>query len=220
MTIRDLLEQAAAKYGDPRMTRLQLLDWLAIGNEALEALTLDWKVLEEDATFDILANESRYVYPEQAVQLRRVQYSETPSDDATWRDLNDKPWDAFRSATTTFLPQNTPWCWTPRATFFELTPRPTAAITDGGKVSYWKMAETVTDPDSDLELDGLHRKTLRDLMVIYAKERTGRAEESSRELAIWAETMERIANRVEHRSDDRRPALHLRSRNQHNRRMI
>ena len=212
MIVADMLDLAARQFGDPRKTRINLADWLQIYNDAMEKITVDWQVLEEDATFTIVADESRYMYPEAAVQLRRVFFSETPSDDTTWRELADTPWDLFRNLTNCSLPENAPTRYCPRAQFFEMTPRPTAGIDDGGKVSYWKLADVIANEDDNFELQGLHRMTVRDLMVILAKERMGRAEESTRELAIWTERLERIAKKIEHRSDDRRPALRLRSR--------
>jgi hypothetical protein len=220
MTVRDLLTQAASQYGDPRMTRISLNDWLDIYNAASEHVTIRWQTLEQDATFDILANESRYTYPDDMVQLRRVQFSETPSDDTIWREIPETWWDQFRVATDLYLPQNVPFRYCVRANFFELTPRPTTKVLNGGKVAYWKLADTVDDADTDVELGPVHRKTMRDLMVIYAKERRGRAEEANRELAIWTENMDTIAKKIEHRADDRKPALHLRSRASRLRRML
>jgi hypothetical protein len=213
MIVSDLLNQVAVRLGDPRMTRTTLSDLLAFHNEALEELTLGWRVLEEDATADIVAEERRYLYPEECVQLRRVRYNATPTTEETGWDLGEDFWEEHKSRTNTFIEAGEPRHYCVRANFFELRPVPETVVVDGLFVSYWKLGTPVLLQDiltAEVELPAMYRKYLREYATIYAKEKSGRYQEAAADRAALAESLDRVAGRIEDKSDDRRSQMRTR----------
>jgi hypothetical protein len=213
MIVSDLLSQVAVRLGDPRMTRTPLSDLLANYNAALEELTLGWKVLEEDSTCDATVNERRYLYPEECVQLRRVRYNATPTDDSTGWDLKEDFWEEHRGRTNRFIEIGEPQHYCARASFFELRQKPETTVVDGLCASYWKLGTPVLLENiltTDVELPATFRKYLRDYATIFAKEKTGRYQESSADRAALVESLDRVAGRLEDKSDDRRSQMRVR----------
>jgi hypothetical protein len=215
MIVRELLSQVAVRLGDPRMTRTTQENLLAFYNEALEEITLGWKVLEEDATCDAISGERRYLYPEECVQLRRARYNATPSDDTAGWDLKEDFWEEHKARTNMFIENGEPRHYCVRSTFFEVRPTPETDVTDGIFVSYWKLGTPVTLADvlsstAVVELPAMFRKYLRDYTTIFAKEASGRYQEASADRAALAESLDRVAGRLEDKSDDRRSQMRTR----------
>jgi hypothetical protein len=213
MIVSDLLNQVAVRLGDPRMTRTLQTDLLAFYNEGLEEMTLGWKVLEEDATADVIINERRYLYPEECVQLRRARYNATPSDDSTGWDLKEDFWEEHRSRTNQYVDVGEPRHYCARASFLELRQKPEATIVDALFVSYWKLGTPVLLQDiltATVELPATFRKYLREFTMIYAKEKSGRYQEAAADRAALAESLDRVAGRLEDKSDDRRSQMRTR----------
>jgi hypothetical protein len=212
MMVSDLLSQVALRLGDPRMSRTSQTDLLAFYNEALEEITLGWKVLEEDATCGTLVGERRYLYPEECIQLRRVRYNGTPTDDSTGWDLGEDFWEEHKARTNYSIEDGEPRHYCVRASFFEVRPTPDTAVADGLFVSYWKLGTPVIIADvlggtALVELPAAFRKYLREYTTIFAKEASGRYQESSGDRAALAESLDRVAGRLEDKSDDRRSRL-------------
>jgi hypothetical protein len=213
MIVSDLLSEVAVRLGDPRMTRTIQSDLLAFYNQALEEMTLGWRVLEEDATADVIINERRYLYPEECVQLRRARYNPTPSDDDTGCDLVEDFWEEHKAATNRFIETGEPRRYCVRASFLELRPTPDATIVDGLFVSYWKLGTPVMIDavySTDVELPATFRKYLREYAMIYAKEKSGRYQEAAADRAALTEALDRVAGRLEDKSDDRRSQMRVR----------
>jgi hypothetical protein len=211
--VTDLLSQVSVRLGDPRMTRTTQADLLAFYNEALEELTLGWKVLEEDATADIQATERRYLYPEECVQLRRARYNATPLvEDAGWNLVEDF-WEEHKARTNYFNETGEPRHYCVRASFFELRPTPDTNVSDGLFVSYWKLGTPVVISDlltATVELPAAFRKYLREYTAVYAKEKSGRYQEAAADRATLTEELDRVAGRLEDKSDDRRSQMRVR----------
>jgi hypothetical protein len=211
--VADLLAQVAVRLGDPRMTRTSQSDLLAFYNEALEELTLGWRVLEEDATADIMSGERRYLYPEECVQLRRARYNATPTDPDTGYDLHEDFWEEHKAATNRFIETGEPRRYCVRASFFELRPTPIATVVDGLFVSYWKLGTPIllsAVNEAEVELPATFRKYLREYTTIYAKEKSGRYQEAAADRAALVESLDRVAGRLEDKSDDRRSQMRTR----------
>jgi hypothetical protein len=214
MIVNDLISQVAVRLGDPRMTRNIKTDLTAFYNQAIEEITLGWKVLEEDATTDVQANERRYSYPDECVQLRRVRFNPTPIDDTTGWNLIEDFWEEHRSHTNRYIEKNEPRHYCVRANFFELRPMPTADVTDGLFVSYWKLGTPVVfgeESNTSVELSSTFQKYLRDYTAIFAKEKSGRYQEAAADRTSLEADLDRVAGRLEDKSDDRRSQLRPRS---------
>ncbi len=215
MMVSELISQVAVRLGDPRMSRTTQADLLAFYNEALEELTLGWKVLEEDATADIVAGERRYLYPEECVQLRRARYNPTPSTDDYGYDLKEDFWEEHKARTNYFVEAGEPRHYCVRASFFELRPTPETAVVDGLFVSYWKLGTPIVNTadallTAEVELPATFRKYLREYTTIFAKEKSGRYQEASADRAALVESLDRVAGRLEDKSDDRRAQMRTR----------
>src|SRR3990172_1769279 len=130
--------------GRGKLGTTELLLWY---NEAIEHMSLTWKILEEDSTHPIDANEDRYLYPDLMVQMQRWRYSETPTDPLSYTKGREIFEDEFTAATNRSMPTgDQEFRYWARAQFFQITPRPTVTVAAGGLISYWKLAARVIDP--------------------------------------------------------------------------
>lgn len=210
-----IIGEAARSLSDPAKGKIGDIEWLLWLNEAIEHLSMTWKVLEEDATHQIDANEDRYLYPDLMVQMQRWRYSETPTDPLSYTKGGEIFEDEFSDATNRRMPQgDSEYRYWARAQFFQITPRPTVTVAAGGLITYWKLADRVLDPlVESFELPATMRVFTRRKMLMEAKLRLHRYQEYTTDLAVWERDIDKVAERFEDRSDDRRPALRLKRRN-------
>jgi hypothetical protein len=212
--VQSIIDDASQRITDPNKGRIVQARWLQFYNDAIEHMTQTYKLLEQDATHDLQANEDRYLYPpDDFVQMKRWRYTDTPSDPTTYRDSRERKEDQFRAETDWTLPQgDTGFRYWARAQFFQITPRPTVDVAAGGLITYWRLATTSTAPATDVfELSAALRRFVRDRMVISAKQELKRNEEWPNDLAVWKSDIEAVYDRIEDRSDDAPETLRLKS---------
>jgi hypothetical protein len=212
-TCQQIIDDTAIEFGDPAKAKIGQPVWLLWYNEAREQITRDYHVLEQDATHDLTIDEDRYVYPDDCVQMSRWRYNATPSDPNTYVEAGELFEDEFREIVALQVPTGDSYFryWA-RPTFFQITPKPTATVLGGGLITYWQLAartESGNEPTTDFDLPPAMRRLVVRLMLIFAKERLHRYEEAQRDRASWEVDMARAYERVEDRSDDRRPRLRL-----------
>jgi len=207
--VQSILDDASNKVNDPNKGRLGQARWLQFYNDATEYMTVAWKIREQDATHDIAADEDRYTYPDDCMQMSRWRWSETPSDTTTYEDAGELFEDEFRMVTNRSLPSgDTGFRYWARPQFFQITPRPTVLVQEGGLLTYWKIATAVIDPAVEtFELPPAARMFARDHMVISAKRELGRNDEWPTDLVVWEKHMDLVWDRLEDRSDDRRERI-------------
>lgn len=212
ISVESIINEVVREIGDAPKNRILEQDWIQFYNDTLESMTRRYKVLEQDATFDIEI-EDRYLYPEDMVQMKRLSATSTPSDPESYREVREKFEDEIRDRERWGKPLGDSYegYWA-RATFLQLTPKPTVAVTDGLLISYWKLATRITVvADVELELPAMFRSLVRDRMLIFAKRRLTRYDEMAADLAAWEAELALSAPPIEDRSDDRRSALRPRS---------
>ena len=62
--VTDLVNETALWANDRNFSRIRREDWLLAYNQVQTEVATECRVLEEDADFDIIANEQRYTYPD------------------------------------------------------------------------------------------------------------------------------------------------------------
>lgn len=202
-----VIESAALRVYDPNRRRVSAGLWLQIFNETQFELATETRCIEVDATFNITANEARYTYPADSVALKKVYYSETPSDTTTYDPLSEIFEDEWVELRRYGYPTGRPMQYFARPSFFHLMPAPATSIVDGGCVTYAVMPGWLGNEAGALvEVPDWLQVVLIDGMVARAKIAL---EEPSGQTALanWQGSLAAKRALVEDRSDDRRPAL-------------
>ncbi len=208
--VSDLIAEAATRISDPSVRKIVDPEWLGYYNDACHTMSRDYKVIEQDATFDTVVNEDRYDYPDDMVQMVRLRYSATPSDDTTYKDLGEKFSDEARELEQGGKTSGDPTRYWARGSFVQLIPRPGTAVADGGLISYWRTADRVTVvAGSVLEFRDVLRLFVRDRMVIFGKERLERYDEANRDLQVWTAAVEKVLDKIEDPSIDRQSRVRV-----------
>lgn len=211
--VQTIIDEAATTFRDPAKGSVTQGDWLLYYNDAIEYMTLNWKVLEQDASHPLEANEARYLYPDDCVQMKAWAWNLTPADDTTWVRRREMFEDEFLAATNRSLPPGDgEWRYWARSQFFQITPRPTVDLPGGGLLTYWKLADRVVDPIvTPFALAGTMRLLVRGHMHLSAKKNSYRYDQYQTDLQVWERDVTRVADRLEDKSDDRAPRLRLKS---------
>lgn len=208
-----IVREAARRIGDDAFSRVSELDWKDFLNQVARDLCSRMKVLEREATTGTVANEERLTYPADLVQIRYVQYTETPSDTFTYRDLEEEPFDEWRLSTSGAYLAGTPAKYTARSGWMTLVPTPSETIASAIKMGYWAIPdEVVTLETEDIPVPEFLRDHLRDGMVPLALRKDRRYEEANEAEAVWRSKEAELAKPATDRADDRRDRLRTQSR--------
>lgn len=208
LPVSDIINECASEIGDEPQGRFTAERWLQAFNKTLSEMTLKYRILEQDQTFDVLANEDAYLFPEDMVQMKRLRYTGTPSDTNSYLPIGEMFQDEVRAAESMGKSTGDQFqgYWA-RSQFLQVVPKPTTAVTDGLLISYWRLAVRVSSSVGDLELPAMYRDLVVARMVIFAKRSLSRYAEYVSDLAAWKNDLEEVAEAVDDRSDDRRSAL-------------
>lgn len=211
--VATLISEAANNIGDPSQQRIKPATWLMLYNDTLEEITRDYRILERDATFDISLEEDRYAYPDDLVQAREVRWSSTPTDVNSYAEVGERFDDEQRELTRYGkFDGDTDFHYWARAEFFQLDPKPTVTVTDGGFISYWRLATPITVVQGAVfELPATLRKLSRTLLESNGLEAMERYAEAASLREQWENKMLKAYEKFEDRSDDRRAKLRLKS---------
>ncbi|MFN0131271.1 MAG: hypothetical protein ACKVW3_01870 [Phycisphaerales bacterium] len=219
--VSDVIDEAAARMGDPRFTLVSRTDWITIYNQCAEKMTREWGIIEQQATASLQQNEDTYLYPDNdnpddptspgiLTQLLQVDYNETPSDPLTWTEAGELFTDEFNFRTSGQYPTGDGrfefWA---RANGIQITPVPTTTVVGGLRMRYYRLQRRVVSLTAEpvMEMPGMYRTLLVDLMVIRAKVTKERVFQYTREIQMWENDMEQIAPKIERRSNVRRRQL-------------
>lgn len=229
--VQSILDEAALRFGDPNKTHFDNGRLLGHYNDATEDITTRWQMLEADADFSWKANEDRYAYPADCVQMLRLQYNPTaidattgPTDQNQWRKTKEiTEWEYTRITDGLKPPGDFKLYYWPRTGFLVTYPVPTVALYLAGRIGYWKRADlqvtAITRMDlsgnaysaSTTELSDSLRRMIRDRMQIGMKLAQSRHEEALVDMQVWEAAMDKLGPRIEQPVDDRRehfrPAL-------------
>jgi len=211
-----LIDDAAAEVGDPNKTRIALPQWLSIYNRANRELCTKANILPFSDSFDLRPldpdtgrPQQRYAYPEQMTVLKSIEVSETPDDDNSFRYLNEMFEDEFRERTASSYPTNTlPDSYFADAAWFFLVPIVTATIEEGGWITYYGLPDRIDNvAGAIMQVDDFAQDYLLRRMIIVGLSARNRHAEAATQLAIWDKDMEGLQDKLNDRSQDRRPSL-------------
>lgn len=210
----ELVDDAALDVSDPSFTRTSREQWRAILNRVCRDLSSEYKLVEYEGTFDLVADATgdRYAYPEGLTQVRWVQCTATPDDLSSYYDLEEMYEDEWFDNTRRRYPAGPPEKAFYRQGFFHLYPKPDAAVLAGGSMAWFGLAgqvsilETQTFPLPDFLREHVVRgmvirslRSNRDLVAFQA------------EYGTWMQHTALLVKQMEDRSDVRRPALRPKS---------
>lgn len=212
MLPQPILDRLGAQLTDPAGGLITQDLKLGYMNDAALWITRRFKVLEQDYTFKWVIDE-RYPYPDDMVQMKRLQYNETPSDRTTWKEIDEKPEHYARAVVRTNYPTAArPHFYWARAGFFQVVPMPTEELIDGGLITCWRTAAKVLDPDTEeLELPLHMELDVLDLCRAFSLRDLRRTDEADREFARVESNLSLRVHKIEDRSDDARPQFLPRS---------
>lgn len=203
-----VIRDAAVKLGDPNYSRVTSDDWLLFGNMACRRLSQRLRIVKYLASFDVEADNEMYSLPSDSVQMTRLQYSPTPTDENTFRDVNELPLDLYRAEVNGGYPTGEPVSYCPDAGFLRVTPRPTVTLAMGFRIEYWGLAEAVTLPSSqNFPFQDVMRDLVVDGMMPHALRKLEKVAEADRADAAFEAGIVALEAKVQDRSDDRRTRL-------------
>lgn len=209
--ISDLISRSLTEVGDPDGRRTTRVDMLLYFNRVQELIATVLRCVETDYYFNLIANEPRYAYPDDNIQISlvRISRSSTPTSLADYYSLREKFKDEWRSATDGARPSAQVYGYFARPAWFELLDAPVAAVTDGGIVTTWNIPAWTANESASATMalpDWLRGQVQEGMMILSRK--TGRERAAAMEdWKIWTETIEALREKVEDKSDDRRPAI-------------
>lgn len=215
--VSEMIDKAALRLNDPNKGKLSPETWTMFYNDATEEMTRDYKVLDVYATHDIAINADEYSLPEDCVQMKKWFYAtDDPVSPTTfYQEAGELFEDEFADAIRYALPiGDTGFRYFARAKSFRITPVPSKTVVAGGRIEYWKLRTEVSPAaigSTQFELPASLNLLTRQLMQILAKENLHRYEEAAHDRAVWTRAIEKVADRIEDRSDNRRPRFRLRS---------
>jgi len=212
LQVQTLLDEAAIRFGDPQKTHFGNALLLGFYNDSCEDITTRWQMLEVDAAFSWLAGEDRYSYPDDCVQMLRLQYNSSgvdgthgPTDQNLWRKAHQKWEHEYTRITDGHKPTGDDkiYYWA-RTNFFVVWPVPTTSLYLSGLMGYWKMATRATVGTDLVELPNALRRLIRDRMIVGMKESLSRTAEARADLEVWEARMDEVGPRIEDPVEDRR----------------
>jgi len=208
VTVTSLITQCATRMRDPNARLTTREEWLAYYNEVQLEVATELRLLEVDADFDLFSMQERYAYPEDAVAIRGIRFSLTPTDLGSYRWLNEIFEDEWRARTNYRYPQGIPYSYCARPNCFVLVPKPDNDYPGTGLITYartpvWLDSET----DAAMELPDQVRTFIADGMMPKAMRARNRYAEAAEQEKVWRAVLASLRDKFEDRSDDRRPAL-------------
>jgi hypothetical protein len=203
-----MVDDAARAIGDPNKTRVSNADWTSFFNRSARELCEKANVLQYRSIFN-LGTQALYPYPDEMVVLSRIEINETPTNDDTWRPLDEKFEDEFRSLTTNTYPTGTvPDSYFSDQGGFYLIPRPAAALADAGRMIFFGLPDRISDvTTATFQLIDIAQDYVTRRMIVYGLKARNRHVEAQSELAQWFTDVEGLQDKLEDRSHDRRSSL-------------
>jgi len=207
----DLITRALAEIGDPQGRRTARADMLGYFNRVQEKLATELRCLQTDYYFNLVANEPRYVYPNDMVQMSglRVSQAATPTSLADYYSVSEMFNDEWRSATYGQRPSAWVYGYIARPSWFELVNAPTASVTDGGILTTWRIPAWLVSEAAPglMELPDWMRGTVQEGMQILASKANDESDTSRADWEVWVKAIDTLREKFEDRSDDRRAAI-------------
>jgi len=201
-----VINECATIIGDPQQGRITPDAWKVFLNQSSRDIARKLRLVLWTVTFDIVKGDPQYALPSDCIQVKKVQFNETPSDQTTWWEVKEMFDDEFRRATngnysstsrsrSYYIENDTFWFY----------PMPDADYVGGGKITYWGLPDEVTTPATqNIPLMDFMRDTLRERMTIYGLRRLEKWDASVKAEQEWEASLGADRSRIEDRSADRR----------------
>ena len=214
MSINSLtvINEAASLVGDPAFGRISAEAWRIIQNHSARDIARKLRLVLQTVTFDIVALGHEYALPSDCLQVKWVQFNETPSDQTTWWEVKEFFEAEFRAATNGQYSSNTrPTRYFVLNDTFHLHPMPDKTIVAAGKILYWGLPDDVTSPSvQPIPIMDILRDTLRERMLVYGLRRLEKYDAAANAEKEWEASLTVDRDRLEDRSADRRPRIRAR----------
>lgn len=210
--IQSVIDDAAVAIGDPNKQRVSMASWTLFYNRSNRELCAKANILRFSDQFDLIANQRKYSYPQGMVVMTGIRVSETPSDENSFKVVNEIFEDEFREKTDRLYPTETlPSEYFATASWFHLVGAAAAEIQDGGCITYFGLPDRITltqiEANQVLQIPDFAQDYLLQRMIIYGMRARNRYAEAKGELELWNADMETLQDKLEDRSQDRRSSL-------------
>jgi len=208
--VLSVIQDTAAKIGDPAFSQITVAEYLAWANQRARKLCVRMNLVKWVAFADINADDEVYAEPDDCIQLTRLQFSPTPTDPRTFRDLSSYFADEFRARVNWNYPVGDPDSYFADQGFLYLVGRPVADLSQALKIEYWGLPTDMTNAYTDkVPLADTVRDLLADGMEIDALWKLEKRDESLRAAAVWEANIGAIRPKLEMRSTDRRSSVRV-----------
>lgn len=209
VSARTIADESAILLGDPDFTQVSLPRWRILLNRAQRKMATRIDVYGLQSTFDIVSGSGRVALPDDCTHLARVEFTETPSDPTTYRELDELPEEQFRAQTSGHYPTGSPTEYCARMGWFHLVPQPDANVDEGGRMDYWAIPPDITDIDTQsIVFPDMARDHLVTGCLIEGMRASRMFDEAAELEKEWYAVMEpEVKDRLEDRSSDRRPSF-------------
>jgi hypothetical protein len=205
--VSDIINACGTRASDPGFARTSRPNWLQFFNESQLEIASELKVLEKDVPIDLVANQIEYPYPADCVVLRGIRYSDTPSDNLSFRWLNVRYEDEFRRETTVRYPSGAIHSYCPKMTGYEIIGMPTVTVTGGTILTYVYVPQFSVSEGGSMALPDFLRGIVEDRMLIYGKRTRNNYAEALQDEKVWEKKLSELRDKIEDRNMDRRPAI-------------
>lgn len=210
--LSSIFDEVALGFGDVSRTRItndHLLIWY---NAVARDIGSRVDAVRYQAYFDLQVDDA-YTYPDEATTIVAVRVSDNPSDPYNFIDLVEMTEDEYRGNTRLRYPAaSRPTHYWPTNTLFHLWPHPAAVIVGGGLIDYYGLPDEVTNwQGAQLPFPAFLRNWVKEGIEIEALKANKQYAEAQAAYTAWAAKEQEYKDRIEDRSDDRRPRLRVRS---------
>lgn len=207
VNVIDVVNDAALAIGDPDKTRVALDQWLSIYNRANRELCQKANILKYEDYFDLVGLQQRYEYPQAMTVLTKLEVSETPDDEASFRTLGEIFEDEFRERTSGRYPDATlPTQYFATSSWYHLVPAATVTIEKGGWITYYAIPDQIglnEMTNGVMQLPDFARDYLTSRMIIHGMTARNRLVEAKAALELWEADMVTLQDKLDDRSLDR-----------------
>lgn len=210
--IASVINDAAASIGDPNKQRISLALWTSFYNLSNRELCSKAHILRFSDEFDLIAGQRKYDYPEGMVVMTGLRVSATPSDENSFRVVEEIFEDEFRDLTDRLYPtESLPRYYYATASWWQPVGTATAQIVDGGCLTYFGLPDeillTQVESGQVLQIPDVARDYLLRRMIVYGMRARNRYAEAQAELDLWYADMATFQDSLDDRSIDRRSTL-------------
>lgn len=208
-----IINECAIRFGDRAFNSVDRDKWLSFMNERARGLATRLRLVKRRALFSIEADNELYTFPDNMVVMTRMEFTPTPNDRTTFRDLREMFEEEWRGATTNTYPTGDPTRYYADQGFFYLYPLPAASYTRGGRLTYWGLPNEVVNYDIDLQpfADSM-KNALVEGMLSDAYDAIEKYDVAAKQEAKFEKIVAQAQLNLEDRSEDRRQVLMPRSR--------